>query len=244
MTLLVLNLEADLTVDDDLHLLNEITQHGKRAFHMLKIALPFSRMQVLASKDKMKGITFGVPHLNDALPGSFTEKIAASMVKNAGACFTLIGTIKERKRLNENSVESLSAKMKNALDSKLEVIYCIDLSSDLQQQLELLLQYPAYFNQKEPLLIIQPLTTFYKHYLPSSEELKEIYAQVEGPLKESLGDHFKNISLLVKLPADLAGFSEVIAKSPFQGIFCNVSGIYPHSVHEEFAGLAKADLEN
>lgn len=241
---LILHLGADLTLDDDVHLLNDLTEQGKKGFHSFKIALPFHRMKEMITQFPDSGISFGLPILNDVSPEAFTGTVAVSMAKNAKAAFLLIGTARERKRLAERTEAALDGKLKMALEAKMECIYCVDLCKELKPQLELLLKHDGYFAQKEPLLIIQPKPTLYKHYLPTKEELDEVYSMVSAPLKEILEERADKLSLIVELPADLAGFSEIVANSPFQGIFCHVSGIYPHAVHEEFAKIAHVRLEN
>jgi hypothetical protein len=236
---LLLELDSNLSIDDDVQLLNEISENGAKAFRSLFVALPFDRMKQLSSQFPDSGIVFGASSMNRADSGQFTESIAGKMIKNNGGTFTLIGSRNERKRLGSDVQRALKAKLERALEAGLKPIYLVDLEAELTPQLEMLAEVPGYFKGPHPLLVVQPAFTTFAHYLPSPSEIQSIYDAFKEPLVSILPDHYKHLSLIVELPADLAGFSDLLAGTPFDGHFCIKSGLYPHALHQEVVSLAK-----
>lgn len=239
---LLLELDADFTIDDDVKLLNEITENGKKEFRSLLVALPFQRMRELSAKFPDSGILFGASSMNRADPGNFTATIAGKMLKNCGGSFALIGSRSERKRLGSSADDALKAKLERAIESDLKPIYLVDLNEEIKPQLDLLAKVPDYFKGPHPLIVFQPAFTTFAHYLPSPAEIQSIYDMVKEPLSEALSAHQEQLSLLVELPSDLAGFSSLIEGTPFDGLFCLKSGVYPHALHQEVVNLAKLQL--
>lgn len=236
---LLMELDSDLTIDDDVQLLNQISENGSKTFRSLFVALPFDRMKELSSRFPDSGFVFGTSVMNRADAGHFTETIAGKMIKNNGGSFVLIGSRNERKRLGDSVHSALKAKLVRALEAGLKPIYLVDLETELKPQLELLSQVPGYFNVVHPLLVVQPSFSTFTHYLPSPAEIQSVYELVKGPLGDVLPNELKKLSLIIELPADLAGFSSLLDGTPFNGHFCIKSGVYPHALHEEVVNLAK-----
>lgn len=236
---LILELDSDLSIEDDVQLLNQISENGTKTFRSLFVALPFDRMRELSSKFPDSGFVFGASLMNRADGGHFTETIAGKMIKNNGGSFTLVGSRNERQRLGDHVHTALKAKLERALEAGLKPIYLVDLESEIKPQLELLSEVPDYFKAAHPLLVLQPAFTTFAHYLPSPAEIQSVYDLVKEPLQATLSDQLNQLSLIIELPSDLAGFSSLLDGTPFQGHFCIKSGVYPHALHEEVVNLAK-----
>lgn len=236
---LLLELDSDLTIDDDVQLLNQVSENGSKSFRSLFVALPFDRMKELSTRFPDAGFVFGASFMNRADAGHFTETIAGKMIKNNGGLFALIGSRSERQRLGDHVHVALKAKLERALQAGLKPIYLVDLESEIKPQLDLLAEIPEYFKETHPLLVLQPAFTTFAHYLPSPAEIQSVYDLAKEPLQATLSDHLKKLSLIIELPADLAGFSSLLDGTPFHGHFCIKSGIYPHALHEEVVSLAK-----
>lgn len=232
---LVLQLEADLNENDDVSFLNSITDDGKATFRSLFVALPFTRMKEMAAHFPEAGIHFGAAQLNDCSEKSFTGPIAAQMVKNAGGKFALIGTRKEKSLLKG----SLNDKIQKAFEQNLKVIFCLDATEDLAAQCALIDVDSPFFDDPHPMVIFQPDLTTFASYLPSNEELLALHALAKEAICSSWNEKAEKVSILVQLPSDLSGFSSLLEGTPFDGLFCIKSGIYPHAVQEELVTLAK-----
>jgi hypothetical protein len=232
---LVLQLEADLNENDDVQFLNSVTDGGKALFRSLFVALPFTRMEAMAGHFPDSGIHFGATQLNDCTEGSFTAPIAAGMVKNAGGQFVLVGARKEKACLKGTIQDKLS----RAFEQGLKVVFCLDGQEDLAQQCALLDPRSPFFDDPHPLVVYQPQLTALKEYLPSKEELVALHSTAKEAISAAWKDKASKVSLIVQLPSDLSGFSSLLEGTPFDGLFCIKSGIYPHAVQEELVTLAK-----
>lgn len=235
---LVLQLEADLNENDDVTLLNSITDDGKTTFRSLFVALPFTRMKEMTVHFPDAGIHFGAAQLCDCTEKSFTGSIAAQMVKNAGGKFVLIGTKKEKSLLKG----TLKDKLSKALVQNLKVIFCLDAKEDLSAQCALIDDHSPFFEDPHPMVIYQPDLTTFTSYLPTKEELSALHSTAKTALASAWKEKAEKISLLVQLPSDLSGFSSVLEGTPFDGLFCIKSGIYPHAVQQELVSLAKVHV--
>lgn len=230
----IIELKADFSLDDCVDFLNALTENGKKDFRNLYVALPFFRLKEIISTFPDSGITFGAAMINDADPGSFTAPIAGKMIKDAGGAFTLIGTSYERNRL-ALSDEKLSNKVKEAIKSGLKPIYAIS-GDNILEQLNVLKNAG---DISHPTLIYEIDFKSFKDYLPSQEELDNALQLV----KEAVDQVFESSAILVALPSDLIGFSNLIDSLPFDGAFFIKSGAYPHAVHDETVKLVHVHCE-
>lgn len=241
----ILELKADLSTDDCIEFINALTENGKKKFQNLYVALPFSRLKELASQFPDSGITFGSSMLNKTSEGAFTAEVASKMVKDAHGRFTLVGTSDERKVLGHSDGE-LQAKLISASRSSLKPIYCV--TSELEgakealiQQLNVLKASNAVQNDPHPIVIYElPFKTF-KSYLPSNEELNAFKGVIQEALTAVFEGESGKFRLIASLPADLAGFSSLIERLPFDGASFTKTGIYPHAVHQETIKLFHVD---
>ena len=120
----VIELKADLSLDDCIQFLNEVTDEGKKQFRNLFVALPLSRLQEMTKAFPDSGITFGVPHLNRCDQGSFTAPVAAKVVTRSNGNFSLVGS-KEEREFFQLTEEQLKDKLQQSQAAKLKAIYCI-----------------------------------------------------------------------------------------------------------------------
>lgn len=240
----VLNLKADLTLEDCVDFINALTDEGKKKFRSLFVALPFTRLEEMAAQFSQAGIFFGAARLNSADNGSFTGPIASKMIKRAGGAFALIGSKEERELLSP-SKDQLLNKLKSAKEAQLKIFYCIPwVEEELKNQLEVLKEIDIFSCNELPFIILELPFGSFKSYLPSQEELNRFWTRTQGILQEEFGDEGKKIQLIVSLPADILGFSSLINQMPFSGAFFTKSGIYPHAVHRETLELFHLHSEN
>lgn len=234
----ILQLKADLSLDDCIHFLNQVTEEGKRQFRNLYVALPLSRLQEITKAFPDSGITFGVSLLNRCDNEAFSAAVAGTVVKNSHGHFSLVGTKEERQFLNLND-EHFKAKLIQGHKAGLKQIFCISgsTSNELEEQLHLLKDVNWLSNEVHPLIVYElPFTTF-ANYLPSDEEVQKFFQLASDAVRNIFSEESSKISLLAALPNDLVGFANLIEKLPFAGAFFIKSGIYPHAVHQETVQL-------
>lgn len=226
----VLELKADLSVDDCIEFINTLTENGQKKFQNLYVALPFSLLKQITAQFPDSGITFGSSMLNRTTPGAFTGDVAAKMVKDAHGRFVLVGTSDERTVLKLSDAE-LEAKLTAATQGGLKPIYCVN--ENLVEELNILKASHAIEPDPHPIIIYElPFKTF-KSYLPTKEELNEFKTQIQEDLTSVFGQESSKFRIIASLPSDLVGFSSLIESLPFDGASFTKTGIYPHAVHQE-----------
>ncbi len=72
----------------------------------------------------LKGLTLGAQNVYSEDKGAFTGEISASMLKDLGVEYVLIGHSERRKYFNETD-ELINKKIKKALEAGLKVIFCV-----------------------------------------------------------------------------------------------------------------------
>ncbi len=86
------------------------------------LAVPFTVLYSLKQLDLP--IRLGAQNMHDAPSGAFTGEISASMLKEAGADFVLLGH-SERRHVFDESNAFINRKVKRALEEGLEVTLCV-----------------------------------------------------------------------------------------------------------------------
>ena len=85
---------------------------------------PFVHIQGVARLVENTRIKVGAQDCSAHKQGAYTGEVAASMLKSVGANYVIIGHSERRSYFNESSAD-LSAKIHQALDAGLKVIYCV-----------------------------------------------------------------------------------------------------------------------
>lgn len=88
------------------------------------LAVPFTAISLAAKAAEGSDVLIGAQNMNDASEGAFTGEIAASMLKDAGATFVIIGHSERRKIFGESN-EQINAKVIRALDEGMTPVFCV-----------------------------------------------------------------------------------------------------------------------
>lgn len=88
------------------------------------LAVPFTAIQTAAQAALGTKLVIGAQNMNDATEGAFTGEIAATMLKDAGAQFVLLGHSERRRYFHEDDA-LINRKVKRALSSSLRPILCV-----------------------------------------------------------------------------------------------------------------------
>lgn len=120
------------TIEMSLAFIQELAPLVKDAIPQVLLAVPFTTIKSLVDQTKETNIRIGAQNMFDASEGAFTGEIAASMLKDAGAQFVVIGH-SERRRLFKEDNAFINKKIKSALDNQLQPLLCI---GEAQQERE------------------------------------------------------------------------------------------------------------
>lgn len=88
------------------------------------LAVPYTVIYPLSQEVEGSHLLIGAQNMNDASEGAFTGEIAASMLKDAGAQFVLLGH-SERRQLYREDDAFINRKLKKAVEVGLQPILCI-----------------------------------------------------------------------------------------------------------------------
>lgn len=245
---IILELKSDLSLDDSVSFINELTSNGEKSFEELLIALPYLRLKEMTSQFPESGITFGVSEMFSAMPNRFSAPVAAILVKEAKGSFALIGTKEERLTL-KNPEEEILAKILACKKEGIKPIYVFGeekaLSDDeIRNELETFTKSEIFSFDPHPVIVIEPPFKTFEHYFPTTQELKAEKKRYDAIFESVFEQERKKLRLFLSLPADLQGFTEGIKSNPFDGTFLKKSGIYPHTVHQETLELFHVDAKS
>lgn len=88
------------------------------------LAVPFTAIHPCAEKAQGSHIVIGAQNMNDASEGAFTGEIAATMLKEAGAQFVLLGH-SERRHIFKESNAFINRKVHQAIKENLIPFLCV-----------------------------------------------------------------------------------------------------------------------
>jgi len=97
------------------------------------LAVPFTAIALAVEAAKQTKVQIGGQNMHEAKEGAFTGEISATMLKEAGASFVLLGHSERRQYFHESNA-FINKKVKRALQEKLLPVLCIGESE--QQRVE------------------------------------------------------------------------------------------------------------
>jgi len=112
------------TIDQALSFLDVIIPVVPKSTADVLLAVPFTCIESAAKKAAESSLLIGAQNMNDAEDGAFTGEVAASMLKEAGAKFVLLGH-SERRTIFKESDEFINRKVKRAQGCGLIAILCV-----------------------------------------------------------------------------------------------------------------------
>lgn len=131
--LIIGNWKMYKTIEQALEFIDKIAPVAEKSPAKVMLAVPFTAIKSGAEKAKGTNIIIGAQNMNDATEGAFTGEVAASMLKEAGAEFVLIGHSERRTIFHETNAQ-VARKVQRALASELQPIMCIGETYDEHEQ--------------------------------------------------------------------------------------------------------------
>lgn len=225
----ILSWEPFSSIEDIKKEIGELESHPATSVHRYMLALPFHFLDVISKEFPSPLLSFGATAMDRVSGGSFTETIAARLLKEAQAQFVLIGTVKNRKFNEEDSI-SIAKKITAAAAAGIVPVVCVgetleeytsgksqeiltkQLSESLQDCKEqewknLQFVYEAPWINATPFLPdLDAINQAYKH---CSDLIKNLYASQKTDQNK----------ILCALPNDLKEFTLFLQKVTCDGVY-------------------------
>ncbi len=96
------------------------------------LAVPYPLLSAMASMSFNSCLEIGAQNIHEELSGAFTGEVSASLVKDVGASFTIIGH-SERRQFFKESDELIRKKISRALSCHLNPILCVGESLEQRE---------------------------------------------------------------------------------------------------------------
>ncbi len=195
--LLVGNWKMYKTIDQAVAFIDAIAPSAAESNSKIMLAVPFTAIKTLSDKVKGTNISIGAQNMNDATDGAFTGEVSASMLKDAGAEFVLIGHSERRLIFHEDNA-FINRKVLRAIQSDLRPLLCIGESFEehqdkktqeiLDMQLKEGLQGCTKDALKSLIIAYEPIWAIGSGLAATPEIAEEAIKQCRASLNEIFGD--------------------------------------------------------
>jgi triosephosphate isomerase (TIM) len=188
------------TIDQALSFLDIILPVAPKCDCEVLLAVPFTIIESAAKKAEASPVLIGAQNMNDASEGAFTGEVAASMLKDAGAKFVLLGH-SERRTIFKETDEFINRKIKRASEIGLLSVLCVGETNEeregektrevLKQQLSKCLEGVKY--EKGKLMVAyEPVWAIGTGKAATNTIAEEAHAFIRGVLRELYGEEVAN----------------------------------------------------
>jgi len=174
--------------------IHQFCAKSKKTYKKNKIILcvPSTLIYFFTKKLQSRFISIGAQNCHHyQTDGSFTGSVNASMLKNVGAKYVILGHSENRSEGDTNQL--IKKKIKSALNQKLHVIFCIGETykekinhrtfSILKKQMENVIDKK--FNLKKIIIAYEPIWSIGTGKIPKIVELKKIFKFIKTEFKEN-----------------------------------------------------------
>ncbi|MBA3721399.1 MAG: triose-phosphate isomerase [Parachlamydiaceae bacterium] len=173
------------------------------------LAVPYTMIQTLVKKSENTKLVIGAQNMNDASEGAFTGEIAASMLKDVGAKFVLLGHSERRRYFHEDNA-FINRKVKRAIKDHLQPVLCIGETKEeydegqtqevLRRQLKECLAGIETSDIENLIIAYEPVWAIGTGYTPTPEEAQKMHLFC----RELLGEIF-NVETAQKIIIQYGG---------------------------------------
>ena len=175
-----------------IHKINQFSYKSKGKFKKkIILCVPNTLIHFFKKKLKSKFISLGVQNCHHHQGyGPFTGSVNASMLKNAGAEFIILGHSENRQEGETNQI--IKKKIKSALSNKLSIIFCIGETlkekksgktfSTLRKQIKNSIEKK--FNMSKIIFAYEPVWSIGTNKIPKASELRTITRFIRNEIKK------------------------------------------------------------
>lgn len=189
---------------------------------------PYTHLQVAKEILLGSGIGYGAQNISDEEKGALTGEISASMIKDLGASYVIIGHSERRSKFKETD-RLINKKIKTALANGLKVVLCVGESLQIRQskqaipfvkkQLDDVLK-GIYENELDSVIIAyEPLWAVGTGKVATLGDIKKmidmIRKEVENLYSAKAG---QNISIVYGGSINLANYKRILSCESLNGV--------------------------
>lgn len=225
------------TIDEALSFIDSIKQPAGNEHCHIFLAVPFTAIHPCFEKVKGSSIVIGAQNMNDATEGAFTGEVSASMIKDAGASFVILGHSERRKFFHETD-EFINKKVKRALDSDLTPILCIGENFDereagkthevLKNQLTHCLE-GVHLSNKNLIIAYEPIWAIGTGKAATPELVEETHKFIRQTLEEILGKDGLKVPLLYGGSVNGNNAQTFVKEPDIDGLLVGSASLHPES---------------
>jgi len=122
--LLIANLKMNTVPSEFKEYAMSLATKTKGTKNDIVVCVPYTHLSVAKEYLGTSKVAYGVQNISDEEKGAFTGEISASMIKDLGATYTIIGHSERRGKFKESD-KLINKKIKTALANGLKVILCV-----------------------------------------------------------------------------------------------------------------------
>ncbi len=170
---------------------NILKKNNKKEYRVLP---SLQSIYYIKQKIKNKPLNLGAQDCSPFIKGAFTGDVSASMIKELGCKYVLIGHSERRLLYSENK-KILKAKLKNAISNKLKVIFCvgeklIDYKKSNTKKVinaQISNMFDKKINFKDMIIAYEPVWAIGTNKTPSLYEIENIHGYIKSIFKKKYG---------------------------------------------------------
>ncbi len=216
------------SIEETKLVINQLDTKSIIADHQYYLALPYHYLSEIGPEITSSTLILGSNDMNSVMDHSFTQPIAAEMLKKAGAQFVLLGTYDSR-QLGQNDEAAIHAKILQSLKLDIPPVVCIGENVQeyqngqskevLERQLAPLKELTAE-NWKKIRIIYEAPWMNETASLPTLEDIQKAYQLCQEVIKELFGSELSGESpLYCAVPDDSIDLSPAIEKISCPGFY-------------------------
>ncbi len=225
------NWKMNTTLGEGLILLTDIGQHllnEPATADEVIICPPFLHLPDAANiiDEAELPISLGAQDCHHMAKGAFTGEISAQMLHSAGVQYVLIGHSERRHYCGETD-QTLSAKVKSALEAKLNIIFCCGETLEQRENgdyLEIIANqlrnglFPASSGQCDCVTVAyEPVWAIGTGKTATPEDAQAVHAHIRMVLGEGFGEDADEISILYGGSVSVATAKALFAQPDIDG---------------------------
>jgi triosephosphate isomerase len=239
------NYSAYASLEQTISIFEKLLLDCKASAAQYLVALPYAYLGHFLDKYSDSGIVFGVDHMLDVSENAFTASIAAQMLKEVKASFTLIDSYSHHKICSETN-ETIQKKITSALEAGISPFLCIwekpeEYREGFSEKI-LREKIKGVLNNLTPPQLMN-LNIIYEApwihalpYRPLLEELVQSYQKCKEILQQEVGGSLSSpIKMLCALPFEFEELPLLLKQTGTAGLYLDKAVLHPNQLHRMFA---------